>query len=316
MAGSIWLRIVVTVGLLALVGSQLDWADIEQRLRHGNPASLLIAVGLIGIALVVGAYRWRALLIAAGVKMETGELARVYAVSTFSGTFLPTAVGGDVTRTLLVNGRGPLLGSVAMTVLVDRFGGMIGLMGLAWIGVALQPATIPQGTIVFLAWVSGGLILATTVIAMATMRSSPLARKLVPARLERLALNSRSLLRTYARTPRLLVLVVVLSIVFQALVAAQVVFLGRAIGVHLSLATAAVTVTLVTVVTLIPISIGGFGVREATYVVLLGAVSVSASDATLISLMTAFTLFIASLPGALMLAHRGLVPALEVRPDQ
>jgi glycosyltransferase 2 family protein len=314
-ARSVWTRVIVTLGLLTLVGLHLDWGDIEQRVRHGNPAGLLIAVGLIGIALIVGAYRWRALLIAAGVSLETRELARVYAVSTFSGTFLPTAVGGDVTRTLLVNGRGPLLGSIATTVLVDRFGGMIGLVGLAWVGVALQPASIPRGALVFLVWVSGGLILGTLMIIMTTMRSSKIARKLVPARLERLALNSRSLLRTYARTPRLLVLLVVSSIVFQALVAAQVVFLARAIGVHLPYATAAVTVTLVTVVTLIPISIGGFGVREGTYVVLLGAASVSASDATLISLMTVATLFIASLPGALMLVRRGLVPALNVGTD-
>jgi glycosyltransferase 2 family protein len=309
---SVWLRIIVTVGLLALVGQHLDLAQIGQRVRHGNPQALLIAVGLIGAALLVGAYRWRALLIAAGVSLETRELARVYAVSTFSGTFLPTAVGGDVTRALMVTGRGPLLGSVAMTILVDRFGGMIGLIGLAWTGVALQPASIPREALIFLIWVSGALILITSLVVIVTVRPSKLARKLVPIRLERLALSSVSLLRTYVRMPRLLILLIVSSILFQALVAAQVVCLASAIGVHLPYVTAAVTVTLVTVVTLIPISIGGFGVREGTYVVLLGAASVSASDAALISVMTATTLFIASLPGALMLARRGLTPVLTM----
>ncbi len=315
MARSVWARIVVTLALLALVGLHLDWGQIQQRLRHGNPEALLIAIGLIGVALIVGAYRWRALLLAAGVNLETRELARVYTVSTFSGTFLPTSVGGDVTRALLVARREPLLGRVAMTILVDRFGGMIGLIALAWAGVIVQPASIARGPLVFLAWVTGGLIVGTAIVAMAVLRPSRLARRLVPTRLERLALGSRDLLRTYARSPRLLVLLVVSSILFQALVAAQVVCLARAIDVHLPYVTAAVAVTLVTVVTLIPISIGGFGVREGTYVVLLGAASVSASDATLISLLTVVTLFIASLPGALMLVRRGLVPALNVRTE-
>jgi glycosyltransferase 2 family protein len=312
MAKAVWLRIIVTAGLLTLVGLHLDWGQIEQRVRHGNPAALLIAVGLIGTALFIGAFRWRTLLIAAGVSLETRELARIYAVSTFSGTFLPTSVGGDVTRALMVTGRGPLLGSVAITILVDRFGGMIGLIGLAWAGVALQPASIPQDALIFLIWVSGALVLFTAAIVIVTMRSSKLARRLVPARLERFALNAIGLLRIYARTPRLLILLVLSSIAFQALVAAQVVCLASAIGVHLPYATAAVTVALVTVVTLIPISIGGFGVREGTYVVLLGTASVNASNAALISLMTAATLFVVSLPGALMLARRGLTPALAL----
>jgi len=90
--------------------------------------------------------------------------------------------------------------------------------------------------------------------------------------------------------------------------------LARAIGVHLPFATAAVTLALVTVVTLIPISIGGFGVREGTYVVLLGAASVGATDATLISLLSVAVLFLASLPGAYMLARGGLAPALGTAP--
>lgn len=314
-ASTVWARIIVTLVLLALVGLRLDWGQIEQRLRHGNPDGLLIAVGLIGMALIIGAYRWRVLLIAAGVNLETRELARVYTVSTFSGTFLPTSVGGDVTRALLVARREPLLGRVAMTILVDRFGGMVGLIALAWGGVVIQPASIARGPLVFLAWVSGGLLVGTAIVAVAVLGPSRLTRRLVPTRVERLALGSRDLLRTYARSPRLLVLLVVSSVFFQALVAAQVVCLARAIDVHIPYVTAAVAVTLVTVVTLIPISIGGFGVREGTYIVLLGAASVSASDATLISLLTVVTLFIASLPGALMLARRGLVPALNVRTE-
>jgi hypothetical protein len=71
---------------------------------------------------------------------------------------------------------------------------------------------------------------------------------------------------------------------------------------------------LVTVVTLIPISIGGFGVREGSYVVLLAGASIAATDATLISVLSVATLFLASLPGAFMLARGGIAPALEAVP--
>jgi hypothetical protein len=75
-----------------------------------------------------------------------------------------------------------------------------------------------------------------------------------------------------------------------------------------------VALALVTVATLVPISIGGFGVREGTYVLLLGGASIGATDATLISVLSVAALFIASLPGAFMLARGGLAPALREVP--
>jgi hypothetical protein len=71
----------------------------------------------------------------------------------------------------------------------------------------------------------------------------------------------------------------------------------------------------VTVVTLIPISIGGFGVREGSYVVLLSGASIAATEATLISVLSVAALFLASLPGAFLLARSGVAPALEPAPQ-
>jgi hypothetical protein len=101
------------------------------------------------------------------------------------------------------------------------------------------------------------------------------------------------------------------SLLFQALVALQLVFLGNAINVHLPFAIAAVALALVTIVTLIPVSIGGFGVREGTYVILLGGASIGTTDATLISVLSVATLFVASLPGAFLLARGGIAPTLK-----
>jgi hypothetical protein len=122
------------------------------------------------------------------------------------------------------------------------------------------------------------------------------------------ARDARAVLSDYARDPGLLAGWLALSVVYQALIAFQLVVLGRAIEVDLPFATAAVALTLVTLVTLIPISIGGFGVREGSYVVLLGGVSIAASDATLISVLSVATLLVASLPGAYLLV-RGNVGA-------
>ena len=313
-AESLPARIVVTLALLGLVASQIDWSLMAARIRHGHPLDFLAAVLLVLLALVIGAWRWWLLLRKADLRLGALSVARIYAIATFSNTFLPTAVGGDVTRALLVVRRGPQLTRVAITIIVDRVAGLFGLVGMAWIAFAFQPMAVPDDARVFLAWVTVAVLVGSLLVLVAVFRGSRLVRAITPQRLVSMARASRALLHTYVRDPLLLVALLVSSLLFQALISLQLVMLARAIDVHLSFATAAVVLTLVTVVTLIPISIGGFGVREGTYVVLLGGASIAATEATLISLLSVATLFLASLPGAFLLARGGIKPAIEAVP--
>jgi uncharacterized protein (TIRG00374 family) len=313
-AESLPVRIVVTFSLLGLVASQIDWSQMASRIRHGHPLDFLAAVALVLLALVIGACRWWLLLQKADLRLGAFSVARIYSISTFSNTFLPTSVGGDVTRALLVVRRGPLLTRVIITIIVDRGAGLFGLVGMAWIAFAFQPTVVPQGAQIFLAWVTAAVLVGSLLVLLAVFRGSRLARAITPHRLVSIARASRTLLRMYISDPVLLITLLISSLLYQALVSLQLVMLARAIDVHLSFATAAVVLTLVTVVTLIPISIGGFGVREGSYVVLLGGASIAATEATLISVLTVATLFIASLPGAYFLARGGLKPAIEAEP--
>jgi uncharacterized membrane protein YbhN (UPF0104 family) len=308
--GSIWLRIVVTSGLLAVVAANVDWSRMEDRVANGRPGYFVAAVLLVIATLGVGVIRWRVLLAAADVHLDTASLTRVYAVSTFSSTFLPTSVGGDVARALLVVRRGPLLTRVGVSVAVDRLGGFIGLLGVAWIALAIDPGAAPGNVVAFLAWVSLAFVAGAAIGGWVALRGRAVQR-LVPWRLRALASHSRALLRTYAADRRLLVSLVLTSLVFQALVALSIVALARSIDVSLSYSVAALTLTLMTVATMVPLSVAGFGVREASYVVILGPAGISTTDATLISLLTVAALFVASLPGAFLLIRRGTTPVLE-----
>jgi len=165
-AESLPARILVTLALLAVVASQIDWARMVGRVRHGHPLDFLVAVALVLAALIVGACRWWLLLRRADIQLNAKRLARVYAVSTFSGTFLPTTLGSDVTRALLLARRGSLLTRVAVTIVVDRTGGLIGLLGMAWIAFAFHSTGVPDSALVFLAWVSGAAVMGSLAILL------------------------------------------------------------------------------------------------------------------------------------------------------
>lgn len=310
MARSVWIRTGITLALLAVVGSQLDWSQIGERLREGQPLDFVFAVALVVLALAAGAWRWHALLRGAGVQLGVNRLARIYAVSTFSASFLPTTAGGDVTRALLVSRRAADLRRVAVSIVVDRAGGLAGMILIAWLALAIAPGKVPSEASAVLIWTSLLLVAVAAAVVVALMRGNGWLRRRLPAQVLTMARDSREVLRDYGRSPGLLGLWLGLSMLYQALIAYQLVVLGNAIDVELSFATAAVALTVVTLLTLIPISIGGFGVREGSYVVLLGGVSIAASDATLISVLSVATLLLASLPGAflIMRGNVGAVP--------
>ena len=107
----------------------------------------------------------------------------------------------------------------------------------------------------------------------------------------------------------------VLGFAFQLLTLAAIWALSEMLGLDLEPALIAVVVPLVLIATALPISIGGFGVREGSYVALLADAGVSAGDATLLSLLSAAAMALASLPGGLVLLVGYEQPQFAPQPD-
>jgi hypothetical protein len=85
-----------------------------------------------------------------------------------------------------------------------------------------------------------------------------------------------------------------LGVVYQGLGVLTLVMVARTIGVDLPFPLAAVVTPIVLVAMLVPVSIGGIGVREGGFVLLLGEAGVGAADATLVSLLSAAAILLAS----------------------
>lgn len=312
-AGSTAFRAAVTAILLWAVLGQLDWERILDKVESGNPAYGLLAVLCVVAALLVGAVRWAVLLRLAGIMLPAGEIGRIYAVTSFANAFLPTSIGGDVARPLMVARRGPVLARAIATVLIERFAALLALLAVAWLGVLAVPGVVSSGSVLALAVVSLGLMTVTAALAVRPSIFARVMRALIPVRFAPSLGEAGEVVRALRASPRAVVTVAVQSLIFQALVTMQIVFLAKMIGTELPFGLGAVALALVTLATLLPISIGGFGVREGSYVVILAGGGIGHTDAVLISLLTVAALFIATLPGAIALIRGGFSPT--VQPD-
>ncbi|HXE80825.1 MAG TPA: lysylphosphatidylglycerol synthase transmembrane domain-containing protein, partial [Vicinamibacterales bacterium] len=230
----------------------------------------------------------------------------------FFNLFLPTIVGGDAVRAvLLARETGAPAGST-MSVFMERNLGLFALLTIAAAASAFAPraevAGLPLTALALLllaAFVAANLVIATPSIYTLVDRliaMSPLAS----ARLRAAPLYEA--VARYRRRGFVVVAGVILSFVFQFIVVGVVFLNARALNLDVPLSALAVFVPLISLAGMIPVTVNGLGVREALYIFFFGQLGAPTELAVSLALLFLGVTIAASLPG-------GLVYALDRSPS-
>jgi len=302
---SLAVRFAVTGALLTAIAFRINWRGAGHRLAHGEWRWFVLAVGLLVASQILGAARWLLLLRGARVDAPWLHVLRAYAIGIFTNNFLPTSFGGDAARAWIVARSSPNLVRALTSVVVDRITAIWCLLAVAWVVLSAEPDTVPASLVFALLGVTlAGSVASGLVLVFALRGGARLATRL-PSRFLKWAREIRATLWSYVRMPRILGAALLSGLGFQALAVTVVWAVARAIDLHLPFALAAVSAPLILVITLLPISIAGFGVREGGTVLVLGAAGYSTTEATLLSLVGVVALVVSSLPGAFAIVLPG-----------
>jgi uncharacterized membrane protein YbhN (UPF0104 family) len=130
-----------------------------------------------------------------------------------------------------------------------------------------------------------------------------------------LSVSLRGALTIYRRHPRLLVNSTALSVLVQVAGVLSVALVGRAVGVNAPLAVYGVAVPMVALLTLLPVSLNGMGVREAGMILFLQPAGVSPATAVTVAFLSFGVQTAAGLAGALVYLFGQFPRHPEVRHD-
>ena len=268
-----------------------------------------LAWTILGSGLVVGATRFHVLLRGAGLEVAIGRLFRSYLVASFFNFILPGVILGDVYRlwdTRLDTGEGSkVLGIVAL----ER---LLGLAALGTIALAVAPAIVLPGDDRQLLWLlvatgASFVLLTGSVLLPAVNRMLRDGARRLERLSPRLAATSERALSAVAGVaarPGVVARAFALSLVSQAVLVGAVAILAVPLDATVPWYWFAVIVPFVTLITLVPVSIGGAGVRELLYVTLFGAVGMRAEAALALSLSVSAAALVWSLLGLALFAAR------------
>jgi uncharacterized membrane protein YbhN (UPF0104 family) len=273
LAGSFWVRVLVSAGLLAVVATQIDFGAIRGRLSGGSWGWFAVAVVVLFASFVVGGLRWQIFLRAAAVDTTQRQAVDAYLIGTFTTNFLPTQIGGDVTRALVAAGPGSRMRSAA-TVVLDRATALACMIIVGWIFVASNPGAVPGQLFAALAAATAAFVFAAAFVVLVFLRVRAL-RRLVPARAVPAAGEVRAALAA-CLTRSILGRTLLIGLAFQGLVYLAAWLVARSISLDVPFSAIGAVLAPVLILSTAPVSIGGFGVREGSFVLLLGYAGVSA----------------------------------------
>lgn len=301
------LRLAAAGGLLAAVIHVAEPAVLVDTLRRADRDWLLLGLVAALLSNVASALRWRALTNWLGAAVSPPFALLAYFRAMALNALLPGAVvGGDLYRALALRQTGLPTLDAGLSVLLDRVSGLWVLLALGVGALPFAASSMALALPLSPDWIDLSCAAATVLLLTAPLLL--IARPINDGR----ALAALARLQSRLRRPRVLhqyALQMGASFVVQALSIAALACGGRALGLDLSPAVWATAAAPIFLMAALPVSVGGWGTREAAAAAVLAAFGVPAAQAVAVALIYGvFGLLQAALGGALFACRPQAVP--------
>lgn len=310
------IQIVVTVGLMGVLLGQIDWSGVLPLFVNARWSLVAGSVGCLLFCHLINIVRWRYVLDQPTVGLNT--LMLFYGAGLFSNNFLPSGIGGDGVRAVLL-GRVIPLRRALLSVALDRGSGLVGLVSLLMAGfvVDLPPMLTVAGNRLVdslsESWHISLVLLVTTILGLSLIywRSSRFQSAF--GRLQIWLVQDWDLPPwTIAEWLKRLAGSYLLSVISSIGLVVATWFVLQAIEVIVPPEAVLWVVILSSLSLLFPIAVNGMGVVEGVYVVVLSGYGVPATASLGSALLIRILGLLVSLAGGLALLQRR-VPVFEVK---
>ena len=306
---------VIALVLLVYVLYEQGWAEIEAAVRQIETWRIGLALLVMLVSRLAVTGRWYVLLRSGGASITPAQSFQITFAGLFANNFLPTTVGGDVIR---------LAGALrlkcdaaisAASLIADRLVGMAGMLMAVPFGLPrlmqlqdlreLIPTTTPA-----IQMGLAGLTFSKSFGKLFTRiweKGHGVFRRLI------------STLALWIKQPRALFQALVFTWVNMLCLFTVLTLFFNGMGQHISFWLVAGLYSFVYLITLMPISINGYGLQEISMTLVfttLGGASLASSLTAALLFRT--TMMVASLPGVLfvpgLLAYSRQVPEVQNPP--
>jgi uncharacterized protein (TIRG00374 family) len=288
-----WLRFIVMLALcVALLVFVVDIRVVAGTLTRCDPSWALIAVAALTVDRVLMSYKWGLLLAIRGYSIGLVRQLMVYCSAMMWGLALPSTVGADGIRVVLVRRFGVRVDDTLATILVERGIGFVSALLTALLGVLILRTQIALSPTFDTLLLLGGLaLLGAIAIVLFSFSDRALdwmlrliPRRFAEARITQLFKRLHAAYKSLGVDLPRLFLFSTLTFLEQILMIACYGLTAVALGIEFNAMFLFAAVPLAILISRLPVSIDGIGVYEGIFIGIMTLGGVRAEDSLAISL--------------------------------
>jgi glycosyltransferase 2 family protein len=312
----LFIRIVGSSLLILWILHMIDWEKMFEIAKKASVSYLVAAFLAVQLTVLSSVWKWKLLIADENGRENVSllKLGRFYYVGLFFNNFLPGSVGGDVVRVYYL-GRIIGLSKAAASVAFERL-----TSGIALVAIALFSSFFlkTSKTVTLAVLLVAGIVVVLGILGYLLIKKGPKGK--IPTsvavsntKFKGLITAKKGLaqmLQTIANYRRKGLIwwgmVSILSILFQVGLAWINQLLFLALGINIPWLDLLMIITIISVITMLPVSVNGLGVREGSYVFFFQQLGVPSEMAVAVSLLFFFLVSVSSLAGGLIwISERG-----------
>ncbi len=283
-----WLKLTITALLILFLICMFDWNRIFDIIQHLSIFDLFIAAFVWIISLLVTTSRWYILSIPLQCNTRFWQLFRFYYIGFFFNTFLPSSIGGDLYRIYRVNKELSSKSQAAALVFVERLIGFFAIAFMASFSLFFIQINKFSNEFRYLAFGSFLILLAVLLLSFnerVILHMSRLLKKISYFHLGERLNQFYEKIYHFRNYKLYLYMGFIISIIYQLIVIYLFYFVARAMDYTIGYMYMVLFVSLSSIVSLIPFSLGGFGYREISYALLFQAIGLAREDGIALSII-------------------------------
>ncbi|HRO25863.1 MAG TPA: lysylphosphatidylglycerol synthase transmembrane domain-containing protein [Luteimonas sp.] len=280
------LKLVVGLTLTGALLSRMDWVALGSALRQYTPGAILAALALTAMSMFIAGLRWKVL----APEIRFSRLLKFTLIGQFYSLVLPGQISGDAVRAWRISRGVDNRARVAMSVLADRVVGLVALLLVSIVGLALSTDDFARKILPPVVVLTAGIVAVLLLLRLAFVRLTltsfvTTAGNLIPGT-RTLSDKLGVLILAWCDATndlRAVAMSLILGIVFQLMGVAIFAILASCLAIELGWGDWMWIAGMTTIALLLPITLGGLGVREGTLMVILAQYSVPGEKAIALS---------------------------------
>ena len=300
---AVLIRVAVSAILLILLFkfNKIDVYDLWANIKSADKALLAAGFVIFFIVYLLGFLRWQMLLKAAGIDIPLKRLVISFSGGVFFSVFLPSTIGGDLVRAADLAGHTQKTKEVIATVFLDRLSGYIGLVIVVILALLFSRGIIQDKVIL------SSVVIIVTVLALVMLvlfnnfiysRITRFLGAPGAGRIKEMIKGLHHEIHIFRNRRKMILANLFVSFLVQVITPISVYFIALSLGITINPVYYFIFLPIIGAITLLPVAIGGLGLRENLFVVYFAKVGVVKHLAIAMSLLSfAFIVIYGALGG-------------------